>query len=264
MSEKKIELKNVYKIFKTRRKEIHALEDINLYVNEVEFVAIVGPSGCGKSTIIRILDDIIKPTSGEITIDGETYGEEVSRETIQKMGFIFQNPNLLPWLTVRENVEFPLKVLGKDPAASKDYTDRLINMIGMMKFADARPSELSQSMLQRVGVIRGMVHNPEILLMDEPFGALDETMRETLNMEILKIYHEYKKTVIFITHNVEEAVLLADRVYVMATNPGRIVECVDIDYPRPRNLDMILEPKFQQYEKDITAMIGELDLSKIV
>ena len=264
MNDKVIEFKDITKVFKTRRKTITALKDINLYVDKGEFVAIVGPSGCGKSTIIRILDDIIKPTSGEILVDGVRYEKTVPVETVQKMGFIFQSPNLLPWLTVRQNIEFPLHVLKKDVNEYKEHVDRLLNMIGMMQFADARPQELSQSMLQRVGVVRAMVHKPEILLMDEPFGSLDETMREQLNMELLDIWKEMEQSIVFITHNVAEAVLLADRVYIMATNPGRIVRCMDIDFPRPRTLDILMEDKFMAYEEEITNAIGELDLSKIV
>ena len=226
-------------------------------------LVVSGPSGCGKSTIIRLIDDIIKPTSGEIYVDGERFEKTVPKEVIQKMGFVFQHPNLLPWLTVRQNIEFPLTILGKDPEQYKDYVDRLLNMIGMTKMANAMPSELSQSMLQRVGVVRAMVHKPEILLMDEPFGALDETMREQLNMELLDIWAEYEQTIVFITHNVVEAILLADRVYIMATNPGRIVDCMTIDFPRPRSLDILADKKFLQYERKIIDTIGTLDLSKI-
>lgn len=263
MKEPRIRLVNVNKIYRTRRKTIHAIKDINLEVGEREFAAIVGPSGCGKSTIIRIISDIIKPTSGDIYIDGEKYGRVVPKETIQKIGFIFQSPNLLPWLTLRKNVEFPLKILKLDTSEHLEGVDRLLEMMGLKKFENAMPSELSQSMLQRAGVIRAMVHNPEILLMDEPFGALDEMLREQLNIEFLDLWSKTGQSVIFITHNVTEAVLMADYVYVMGTNPGVILEKVEIDFPRPRTLQMIKEERFKEYKEHITNLIGKVDLSKI-
>jgi len=263
LSQPRIKLVNVNKTFRTRRKNIVALENINLEVGNKEFVAIVGPSGCGKSTIIRIIDDIIKPTSGEIYIDGEKYGKIVPKRIIQKMGFVFQNPNLLPWLTVRENVAFTLRILKLNDPIYEKNVDKLLEMMNLKQFENSLPQELSQSMLQRIGVIRAMVHNPEILLMDEPYGQLDDTMREQLNMELLDIWSKLGQSIIFITHNVSEAVLLADRIYVMNTNPGRIVEEVKIDLPRPRSLDMIQTEKFAEYEDKIVKLIGKVDLSKI-
>jgi NitT/TauT family transport system ATP-binding protein len=262
-SQSKIKLVNINKTFKTRRKTIVALKDINIDVAEKEFVAIVGPSGCGKSTIIRMIDDIIKPTSGEIYIDGEKYGKSVSKSTIQKIGFIFQSPNLLPWLTVRQNVEFTLRILKiNDPSYSKNVY-KLLDMMNLRQFENSLPSELSQSMLQRVGVVRAMVHNPEILLMDEPYGQLDETMRQQLDMELLDIWSKLGQTIIFITHDVSEAVLLADRIYVMSTHPGQIVEEIRIDIPRPRTLDIVTTEKFAEYEDRIVNLIGKVDLSEI-
>lgn len=263
MNEPRIRLVNINKVFRTRRKTINALENINLEVGEKEFVAIVGPSGCGKSTIIRLINDIIKPTSGDIYLDGEKYGRVVPKETIQKLGFIFQHPNLLPWLTLRKNVELPLKILKLDTPENLAGVDKHLDMMGLRKFENAMPAELSQSMLQRAGVIRAMVHNPEILLMDEPFGALDETLREQLNIEFLDVWSKTGQSVIFITHNVAEAVLMADYVYVMGTNPGTILEKVKIDFPRPRTLEMLKEKSFRDYEERITNLMGKIDLSKI-
>lgn len=259
----KIKLVDVNKVFKTRRKTINALENINLEVKDKEFVVIVGPSGCGKSTIIRLIDDIIKPTSGDIYVDNEKYGSVVPREVVQKMGFIFQQPNLLPWLTVRKNIEFPLSVLKLDVKEYDDHIDTLFDIVDLTPFVDSRPSELSESMLKRAGVVRAMVHKPEILLMDEPFGQLDETMREQLDIELLDIWKRMGQTIIFITHNVTEAVLLADRIYIMGTDPGRIIKELTVDFPRPRTLDILSDPKFSAYVQDITDTMGELDLSKI-
>jgi NitT/TauT family transport system ATP-binding protein len=241
------------------------VKDFSLKVNPGEFVTIVGPSGCGKSTVIRMLDGIITPTSGNILIDGEDFSEKkVDRETLKKIGFIFQEPNLLPWLTVEQNVELPLKIMHMNTPENKVRVKELIDMVGMSKYASAYPVEVSGGMTQRVGVIRAMIHNPEILLMDEPFGALDSITREQLNLELLQIWKKTHKTIIFITHNVEEAVLLSSRVYVMATGPGRLTDVVDIDLPRPRTLDMITDKKFIAYTKQLTNLIGKIDLSKIV
>jgi NitT/TauT family transport system ATP-binding protein len=187
----------------------------------------------------------------------------MSKDVVKKMGFIFQQPNLFPWLTVRDNVALPLKVFGLQGAEWEKNVDRLIEMVGLKEYEHAYPAEISGGMAQKAGVIRAMVHEPEILLMDEPFGALDEITREQLDLELLSIWEKTGKTIIFITHEVEEAVLLASRVYVMATNPGRIVAEVDIDLPRPRTLEMIEQEKFIQYELELTNMIGKVDLTNI-
>lgn len=261
----KIKFENVTKVFETRRQVIVAVKDYSMELQAGEFVSILGPSGCGKSTLIRMLDDIIKPTSGSIYIDGIEISnkKKMPSATLRKMGFIFQQPNLLPWYTVRQNVALPLKIFGLKGEQWGKRVDQLIEVVGMTKYADAYPVEISGGMTQRIGVIRAMVHDPEILLMDEPFGALDDLNREQLDMELLDIWRETKKTIIFITHNVEEAVLLSSRIYVMGTNPGRLISTVNIDLPRPRTLDMITQPDFIKYESDITNLIGEIDLSKI-
>lgn len=244
---------------------ITAVEKANIEIQDGDFVSLIGPSGCGKSTIIRMLDDITKPTSGEIYIDGEMIPKKkkISPEQIKKMGFVFQQPNLLPWMTVRQNVALPLRVFGLKGEKWEKNIDRLLEMVRLTKYANAYPVEISGGMVQKVGVIRAMVHDPEILLMDEPFGALDDMTREQLNIELLSIWRETKKTIIFITHNVEEAILVSSKAYVMGTNPGRIVSEVEIDLNRPRTLDMIREKKFIDYEEKLTALIGKVDLSKI-
>ncbi|MHC1773424.1 MAG: ABC transporter ATP-binding protein [Flexilinea sp.] len=261
----RIKFENVSKIFETRSQEIIAVQDYSMEIRTGEFVSIIGPSGCGKSTLIRMLDGIIKPTNGKIYIDGNQVNGagKMPKTILRKMGFIFQQPNLLPWYTVRENVALPLRVFGLSGEKWETRVDELLAMVGLSDCADAHPSEISGGMLQRAGVIRAMVHDPEILLMDEPFGALDEMTREQLNMELLGIWKETQKTIIFITHNVEEAVLLSSRIYVMGTQPGRLVATVNIDLPRPRSLKMITQPDFIEYKQQLTRLIGELDLSKI-
>ena len=261
-----IELSNISKQFVARRQKITALEDVNMQFEKGEFVSIVGPSGCGKSTVIRMIDDIIKPSSGTITVDGVPYdnGKPISNEMVRNLGFIFQIPNLYPWLTIRQNVTLPLKILGLNDAAHQAYADELLAMIQLTDYAGAYPSEISGGMAQRIGVIRGMVHQPKMLMMDEPFGALDDETREQLNIELLSIWEKTGMTIIFITHNVEEAVLLSQRVYVMASNPGRVVADMAIDFKRPRTLELLTEPDFAAYCNQIEKLIGKIDLDQIV
>jgi len=259
----KIKLAEVNKVFHTFRQTIHALKDISLTVDEGELVSIVGPSGCGKSTIIRIIVDIIRPSSGVATIDGENVNLDENKGLVRKIGFIFQEPNLLPWLTVRQNVQLPLKIFGLKGLECEDYTDELIKLVGLEDYASAYPIEISEGMMQRASVIRAMVHKPEILLMDEPFGALDEINRESLDFELLNIWQKTKKTIVFITHNVHEAVLISSRVFVMSTNPGRILDEIKVDLEYPRSSRMFFDARFVGYRDAITNLIGELDISKI-
>lgn len=264
MSKPKIIISELGKEFITKRQRIVAIRNVNMEFDEGEFVCIVGPSGCGKSTIIRMIDDIIKPTSGKIIVDGTEYDhtKPLSRKIIQKMGFIFQIPNLFPWLTIRQNVLFPLKIMGIKGKEYEDYADGLIDMIGMTEYKNAYPKEISGGMTQRVGVIRAMVHKPEILMMDEPFGALDEANRLQMNLEIIKIWKENKMTVVFITHNIEEAVLLGQKIYVMSSSPGRVIDCVSVDFTtEERNADLVQSEKFKKYCTKLTGLIGDVDLS---
>lgn len=265
MSTPKIEFRNVSKIFQTRSQQIVAVQDYNMQVESGDFVSIIGPSGCGKSTLIRMLDGIIQPTSGDIFIDGQKLdtSKKLPREILRKMGFIFQKPNMLPWYTIRQNVALPNRIIGHTSKEDEEYVDFLMNMVSLTEYKDAYPVEVSGGALQRAGVIRAMVHKPEILLMDEPFGALDEMMREQLDMELLAIWKKMNTTVIFITHNVEEAVLLSSSIYVMGTQPGRLLQKVDIDLPRPRDLSMIATPRFAAYERELTDLIGKLELKNI-
>lgn len=261
-----IKLENVGKCFTTRRKNITALSGVNMEFKEGEFVSIVGPSGCGKSTIIRMIDDIIKPTEGVITVDGIAYDNktQISRDMVKKLGFIFQIPNLYPWLTVRENLYLPLRVFGLLDKEHIKHVENLLEMIGLSDCGNIYPNEISGGMAQRIGVIRGMVHKPKMLMMDEPFGALDDDTREKLNIEMLKIWKETGMTIIFITHNVSEAVLLSQRIYVMQSNPGTVKAEVKIDFDEERSLDLIQTPKFNQYCSQIEELIGKIDLNDVV
>lgn len=264
MKPPKIEFNNVTKIFSTRRQKITAVKDFSISIEEGEFVSIVGPSGCGKSTVIRLLDGIIAPTSGKILIDGiENTQKKLPKEVLKKMGFIFQEPNLLPWLTIRENVALPLKVFHMKEMEHQQRVDDLLNIVGLYENRNAFPAEVSGGMTQRAGVVRAMVHDPEILLMDEPFGALDGITQENLDMEILDVWKNTGKTIIFITHNIDEAVLLSQRVFVMGTQPGRLISEEKIGLPYPRKLEMKETKEFIAYANIITNLLGELELSKI-
>lgn len=264
--EPKIKLEHVSKEFNARRSNIRALDDINLEIFPSEFISLVGPSGCGKSTIIRMVDDIIKPTSGTIIVDGKAYDNSIpiSKQDIMKLGFIFQIPNLYPWLTIKENLYLPLKVYGEYDEPHMKYADELLDMIHLSDYADAYPKEISGGMAQRIGVIRGMVHKPEMLMMDEPFGALDDDTREELDLEIRENRKNTGITIIFITHNINEAVLISDRVVVLKSHPGQIKDEVKIDLPYDRTLDMQESHEFLSYAKKIQDLIGTVDIKDIV
>ncbi len=263
MSNFKIELENIEKTYLTKNGPLIAVTDVNFGVEENDFVTLVGPSGCGKSTIIRMLGGIITPTKGKIIYSGKEYTNGIPREEQRNLGFIFQSHNLLPWFTIRKNLELPLNIFNLTGEKWQKSIESLLQMVNLSEHAESYPTELSGGMQQRVGVIRAMVHNPEILLMDEPFGELDAINREQLDIELLSIWEKTKKTIIFITHNVSEAILLSSRVLVMSTNPGRIIEEVKIDLPRPRSLEMMNEERFLDYEEQITNLIGELNLEMV-
>lgn len=211
---------------------IPALADTSLSIAQDEFIAVVGPSGCGKSTLLRLVAGLIRPTRGTIRVDGL----EVLAPS-SDVGIVFQAPTLLPWTNVLNNVLFPLKILGAMNADARVRALALLELAGLGGFEKKMPRELSGGMQQRVAICRALVHDPRILLMDEPFGALDALTREEMSLELLRIWAERPKTIMFITHSVPEAVLLADRVVVMSERPGRIADIVDVPLPRPRSFD---------------------------
>jgi NitT/TauT family transport system ATP-binding protein len=223
-------------------REVHALKDIDLDVVEGEFVSIVGPSGCGKTTLLRILSGVLSRSSGEVFI-----AQRPVTGPSRDIGLVFQAPVLLPWRTVIENVMIPSVVQGRDRKASLRRARELLAMVGLAGFEDKYPNELSGGMQQRVGICRALVHDPYFLLMDEPFGALDAMTRETMNEELQRIWRASGKTILLVTHSIPEAVYLADRVVVMTPRPGRIVEILNVDLPRPRRLAMHNTPEFGRY-----------------
>jgi NitT/TauT family transport system ATP-binding protein len=240
-----------------RDREVLALQDINLSIELGSLVTIVGPSGCGKSTLLRILAGTLDRTLGEISI-GERRVSGPSRE----LGFVFQSPVLLPWRTILDNVVVPAEIQGLDRKTSELRARALLAMAGLSGFEERYPSELSGGMAQRAGICRALVHEPGLLLMDEPFGALDAMTRETMNLELMRIWREQKITILLVTHSIPEAVFLADKVVVMTPRPGRIAEVLDIDLPRPRKLSMFNTPNFGRYVSAVRRhfhSIGKLD-----
>ena len=246
-----IELRDVSKVYPTRKKgAVQALTGLNLRVNDGEFVTLVGPSGCGKSTVLKLVSGLLAPTGGQVLIDGQAV-----RGPRREMGFVFQTPVLLPWRTVRENVLLPIEMLGQPIAPLERRADDLLEQVGLADFRKAHPWELSGGMQQRVGICRALIHDPAVLLMDEPFAALDAMTREALGLELLRIWEERRKIVLFVTHSIPEAVLLADRVVVMTPRPGRIAGVVKIDLPRPREIDQEYDDRFKEAAREIRRLI---------
>jgi NitT/TauT family transport system ATP-binding protein len=235
------------KSYATRgRTVVHALAGISVSISAGEFVTIVGQSGCGKTTLLKILAGLLQRSAGSVTLGGQPVNAP-SRD----IGIVFQDPVLLPWRNVIDNVMLPVEVLGLDRRSSARRALDLLGLVGLEGFEDKYPHELSGGMRQRVAIARALVHDPSLLLMDEPFGALDAMTREFMNLELLRIWEESGKTIVFITHSIPEAAFLADRVIVMSARPGRIQEIVDVKLPRPRDLDMMASDEFGVYTRRI-------------
>ena len=246
-----ISLNRVTRIFNSRDgDQVTALQDVSLEIGRNEFITLVGPSGCGKSTLLRIVAGLILPSAGIASIGGVPI-EEPRPET----GIVFQAPTLLPWATVIDNVLFPLRMMHRIDSGSTDKAMALLKLVGLTGFERKTPRELSGGMQQRVAICRALVHDPDILLMDEPFGALDALTREEMTMELLRIWSEKPKTVLFVTHSITEAVVLADRVVVMSPRPGRIAEVIDIGLPRPRSFETESAPEFHEASLRIRKLI---------
>jgi NitT/TauT family transport system ATP-binding protein len=236
-------MRGVSKRFGAAESPVHALEGIELAVDDGEFVSLVGPSGCGKSTLLGIVAGLLRPTYGEVLVNGAPVAGESPRE----VGMMFQSPVLLAWRTARANVQLPLEVEGGRAAvrAAAARVDELLQLVGLSGFEDSYPWQLSGGMQQRVAICRMLIADPQVLLLDEPFGALDELTREHMNVELERIVAGSGRTALFVTHNISEAVFLSDRVVVMTRRPGRIAGVVDVTLPRPRELDAITSPEFQ-------------------
>lgn len=228
--------------FNGRNGAVVALDKVNLELQAGHFGSIIGPSGCGKSTLLRLIADIMQPTYGTLTVGGKTPREA---RLANAFGFVFQNPTLLPWRTVRQNIELPLLIIGKKSNRRTHLTpDELIELVGLTGFENALPSELSGGMQQRAAIARSLILRPDVLLLDEPFGALDEITRQKMNLELLRIWAESGTTALLVTHSITEAVFMSDEVFIMSPRPGSVAQIVEIPLTRPRQLAMMRTPLF--------------------
>jgi len=251
MSSSLIDGKNLSKVYATATGPLVALDDVSFSIEEGEFISLVGPSGCGKSTLLSILGGLEEKFDGTLVLAGKHHDSPRP-----DLGMMFQTSVLFPWRTVRENVRLPGVILRLDKKEQAKRCDELLDMVGLNGFGDRYPTELSGGMRQRVALARLLAHDPRVLLMDEPFGALDEFTRETMNLELLRIWEKTGKTVIFVTHNIGEAVFLSDRIFVMTPRPGRLEGIVEVDLPRPRKTDVMRDAHFSELVFTIRRMLG--------
>jgi NitT/TauT family transport system ATP-binding protein len=248
-----VSVNDVSMIYRTRAPNGEALETValknaNLEIGQGEFISLIGPSGCGKTTLLRLLADLIQPTSGSIGIGGKT--PQQAREA-RAYGYVFQAPALFDWRTVMGNVMLPLEIMGYNLADRKARAENMLALVGLEKFSKNFPWQLSGGMQQRVSIARALAFEPQLLFMDEPFGALDEITRENLNLELLRLWRETGKTIIFVTHSIPEAVFLSTRVVVMTPRPGKIEKIINVDLPHPRDFDTRESPRFFEIATEI-------------
>ncbi len=231
-----IMLKDIGMVYKTNdNRDVTALTGVSIDIQKGEFVSLVGPSGCGKTTLLRIIADLLTPTSGEISIAGETPRQARLK---RRYGIVFQSAVLYEWRTVKKNIMMPLEIMHVPVKEREERAMKMLELVGLSEFANHYPNQLSGGMQQRVGIARALAVQPEILLMDEPFSALDEFTREKLHADLLKIWRKTNKTIVFVTHNIQESVFLSDKICVLSPHPGRLSAVVDIDLPRPRTMEM--------------------------
>lgn len=241
-----LKLTDVSLTYGTSRGPLAAIRGLNFSVRMGELVVVVGPSGCGKSSLLKLVSGLLRPSEGELRLDSE-----VVRKPRADVSLVFQQPTLLPWKTVINNVLVPIAALGLPRADFVKKAEHLLDLVGLGEFRDHYPKELSGGMQQRVAVARGLINNPALLLMDEPFAALDAMTRETMMLELQRVWLTTGKTVLFITHSIPEAVFLADRIVVMSSRPARVAEEITVDIPRPRSLDVLGQPRFMEISKHL-------------
>jgi NitT/TauT family transport system ATP-binding protein len=240
-----IMLKDIGMVYKTNDgRDVTALTGVSLDIQKGEFISLLGPSGCGKTTLLRIIADLLQPTSGEISIAGESPRDA---RLSKKYGIVFQSPVLYDWRTVKKNIMLPLEIMHIPKAEREDRAMKMLDIVGLTEFANHYPNQLSGGMQQRVGIARALAIQPQILLMDEPFSALDEFTKEKLHEDLLRIWAKTNKTIIFVTHNIQEAVFLSSRICVLSPHPGRLSAVIDVDLPRPRTMDIKDTPEFTAY-----------------
>jgi NitT/TauT family transport system ATP-binding protein len=248
----KLEAQNIWKLFSRRGEAVEALHDVSIQVGAGEFVSIVGASGCGKTTLLRIVDGLVAPTRGAIRVNGQPVsGPGPDR------GFVFQQDALFPWRTVIDNVVFGLEVQGRARRETRERANAFLQLVGLTGFEHLFPHELSGGMRQRANLARALTIDPDVLLMDEPFASLDAQTREIMQSELLRIWRSNRKTVLFVTHQIDEAVYLSDRVVVMTSRPGRVKAILEVDIPRPRDLSIKRTPRFLELVDEIWKMIEE-------
>jgi NitT/TauT family transport system ATP-binding protein len=252
MAEPFIHLAGVKKVYRTRGKEFLAVSQATFDVEEGELVALVGPSGCGKTTLLKILAGLHAYEAGEVRIGSAAQPFDPSRD----IGMVFQQPLLLKWRRVIDNVLLPAEILGLPMAQSRERARDLLALVGLQGAEDRYPYELSGGMQQRASIARALVHDPKLILMDEPFGALDALTREKMNLELLRIWQTAKKTIVFVTHGITEAVFLGTRVIVLTSGPARMADNFLVDLPHPRTLDMKTQEKFGDYTRRIYRLLG--------
>ena len=255
MNELVVSIGNVNKIFNQDSKnEVHALKDIDLKIKPNEFISFIGPSGCGKSTLLRVIGDLVRPTSGQVTVNNKSaHQARLDRD----YGMVFQAATLYDWRTVAKNVQLPLELMKFPKEKKLARTREMLKLVELQDFQNHYPWQLSGGMQQRVSIARALAFEPSILLMDEPFGALDEMTRERLNMELLSIWEKTNTTVIFVTHSITEAVFLSTRVIVMSARPGRITRDITIDLPQPRNTKTRENVRFFEIENEVRNALRE-------
>jgi len=247
-----ISVSDVSMAFQTRRGRVQAIDRVSLEIPDAHFACIVGASGCGKSTLLNIMGGLVRPTSGTVQVDGrQIHGPGTDR------GMVFQSYTLFPWLRVRENVEFGPRLKSMAKEERRRISDRLLQEMGLADFARAYPKELSGGMKQRVAIARALANDPKVLLMDEPFGALDALTRAAAQRFLTGIWEQHRRTIAFVTHDIDEAIFLGDTVYTMTPRPGRLREVIPVDIPRPRTLDEFGTPRFGELKRHILELIIE-------